>query len=145
MQTLIEVAHEVGLNVMENASLPESMTGLFVRTPGIDPVAGLSKNIYGCPKLEKVALATCIGAHIVIADDDLYIPTYYDDYKKKRLTANRAEYRRRRKAVEIAISSEELLVAIASGIEDVWDFAELFGVDEEFMAFRLAVWEKSGR
>jgi len=145
MQTLIEVAHEVGLDVMENASLPESTTGLFVRIPGIDPIASLSKNIYGCPKLEKVALATCIGTHIVMVDDDLYVPTYYDDYKNKPKTANRTEYRRKRRAVEIAISSEELLGAIASGIEDVWDFAELFGVDEEFMAFRLAVWEKSGR
>lgn len=143
MFNLFKVAHEVGLEVIENASLPDSTTGLFVRKDR-DCTANLSNEIFGFPSREKVTLATCIGSHLVIPYNEAYVPCYYDDYRKN-LTASRLEYKRRRKAVEIAISSDKLLEAITTGLEEVWELADHFGVDEDFMAFRMAVWEKSGR
>lgn len=143
MENLIEVAREVGLEVYTNASLPEGTIGAFIRRNGYSS-ANLSQEIFGRPMLEKEVVATCIGSHIVIPDNDAYVPCYYDDYKKN-LTASRTEYKRRRKAVEVGISSAALLDALASGLEEVWELAEHFGVRENFMAFRMAVWEKSGR
>lgn len=143
MEQLFEVAEQVGVEVM-STSLPESMTGIFIRSNEIEPVACLSHSIQGQLKMERVTLATCIGSHIVLTDDTAYAPCYYDDYKK-RLTASRQEYKRMRKAAEILIDTNDLLDAITSGLEEVWELAEHFNVTEDFIALRLAVWEKSGR
>jgi len=143
MKRLIEVAHEVGLNIMENALLPDSVTGLYYREEGYLPGAILSKNIHGCSKLEKVALATCIGTHAVISGEEVYVVARYDDYKTEDPIVNEVEYRWRRKAVQIAVPTEQLVAAFTSGIKDVGELAEHFNVTDDFMVFRLKVWEIS--
>lgn len=144
MENLFKVAEQVDLAIREQIPLPESMAGLYVRENSLKSVACLSNSIQGQLKMERVTLATCIGSHLVEVDDTTYTPCYYDDYKK-RVTASRQNYKRMRKAAEILIDTNDLLEAITSGLEEVWELAEHFDVTEDFMALRLAVWENSGR
>ena len=142
MERLIEVATKEGLQVQEYTPLPESYLGLYYCEDGYKPVAFLSQKIYGIRKLERVVLAEEVGHHLTTTD--CKIPYYFENYQQ-RIKLGRSEYKALRKGSQILIYSEEILDAISHGIEEIWELAEHFHVTDDFMAFRLKVWQISGR
>jgi Domain of unknown function (DUF955). len=141
MERLIEVATREGLQIKEFTPLPESYLGLYYCEDGYLPVAFLSEKIYGQRKLERVVLAEEIGHHLTTFDHT--IPYYFESYKQK-LKLSKSEYKALRKGSQLLIYPEEILEAVAHGIEEVWELAEHFNVTDDFMAFRLKAWQVSG-
>lgn len=142
MKKLFEVARQEGLAIEENAPLPEGFYGLYYSEENYNPVAILSKEIFGKRRLERVVLAEEIGHHLTTTCHCL--PCYFEDYSH-RLTISRQEYRALRKGAQILISPEEILDAISHGIEEPADLADYFEVTETFILLRLKVWEISGK
>ena len=142
MNRHIKVAHQVGLELELHASLPESFFGLYYQEEGFQPVASLSKEIQGRPVLQRVVLAEEIGHHLTTQSHSL--PRFFSDYRDT-LSVSRNEYRAMRRGGELLIYPEEILDALACGIEEPWDMADHFGVTEEFMHFRLSTWKISGK
>lgn len=142
MQRLIEVVYQEGLFIEEQASLPEGFYGLYYQEDDFYPVVSLSKEIYGQCRLENVVLAEEIGHHLTTTE--YCLPKYFKNYSH-RISITRQEYRAMRKGSQLLIYPEEILDAVSHGIEEIWELAEHFNVTDDFMAFRMAVWEKSGR
>jgi len=142
MQRLYEVANQEGLVIEEQAPLPEGFYGLYYSEEGYHPVASLSRSIYGQQKLERAVLAEEIGHHLTTTDHCL--PKFFKDYTH-RVSISRQEYRAARKGSQLLIYPDEILDAITHGIEEIWELAEHFDVPDEFMEFRLKVWQISGR
>ena len=142
MERLVEVATQEGLQIVENAPLPESFLGLYYQTEGYQPAIFLSKTIYGQRKLERIVLAEEIGHHLTSATHCL--PKTFQNYQH-RLHFSREEYQARRRGSKLLITADELLDALAQGLDEIWDLAEHFNVPDDYMKFRLKVWEASGR
>ena len=142
MERLIEVATQEGMQIVEHAPLPESYLGLYYQAEGYHPAAFLSETIYGQRKWERVVLAEELGHHLTTTTHSL--PKYFKSFSQK-VSISKTEYKASRKGSQILISANELLDAITSGLEEVWELAEHFNVPDDYMYFRLKVWEVSGK
>ena len=142
MQRLYEVAEKEGLLIEEQAPLPEGFYGLYYNDDHCHPIASLSREIYGQRKLERIVLAEEIGHHLTTTTHCL--PKMFQNYQH-RLHISREEYRASRHGSAILITANELLGALAQGIDEIWDLAEHFNVPDDYMKFRLKIWEASGR
>ena len=142
MQKLYEVAEKEGLTIEEFAPLPEGFYGLYYNEENHFPVASLSREIYGQTILERSVLAEEIGHYLTTSDHCL--PKFFKNYTH-RLSVSRQEYKAARRGGQLLISSIALLGAITTGLEEVWELAEHFGVTEDLMGIRLHSWMVSGR
>jgi len=134
METLIKIAEQEGINLIENAPLPESFLGLYYSAPKHIPLIFLSKEIYGQRKLERCVLAEELGHHFTTPQGD-YLPRKNSDSETK-AKIDKVEYEAFRWAALFLISQHKLDEALLS-LESVCDLADYFDVTEEFMKFRL--------
>lgn len=142
MQRLIEVAEKEGLAIEEQVPLPKGFYGLYYQEDGFQPVASLSREIYGRRKLERIVLAEEIGHYLTTSGNCL--PRFFRDHSH-RLSISRQEYKAQRKGGEILIRTDELLDAFTQGHDELWELAEYFNVPTEYMAFRFSTFRISGR
>lgn len=142
MQNLIEVANQEGIIIKENSSLPERLLGLYYSDSEMLPTIYLAKEIYGCPQLERCVFAEELGHYYTTPPGD-YLPRYMDSYRRK-LTINNIELKACRKGDRMLISKADLLDAITTGMEEIWELAEHFNVTEKTMKRRLDGWLASG-
>lgn len=143
MKKLIEIVHQEEIILERNSSLSKSFKGLYYQDPEFTPTIYLSSEIYGNNREERSILAEEIG-HYYTTPIGNFLPNYMTDYRKQ-LTINAAETRAIRRGGRLLIETDELLDALTHGIEEVWELAEWFCVNEDFMKHRLDSWAASGR
>lgn len=131
--SLLKLASEEGIAV-EYWEFPPPIDGIYLYFQGLPPIIGLSKSLFNDRVYFRCVLAEELGHHFTTSQNA--IPRVFFHYRD-RLKVTRAEYRAMCWASLRLVPLGELLKAVRSGIQEVWELAEHFDVTEEMMNFRL--------
>lgn len=131
--SLIKFAESHGIKI-EYWDFVPPLEAVYMSSPGIPPVIGLSRSLFDSRAYFRCVLAEEIGHHFTTVGSAL--PETHFHYSN-RLDVSRAEYRALRWAAEYLIPLERLEECLHNNISEIWNLAEYFDVTEQMMRFRL--------
>lgn len=133
--SLIALAYDEGIKV-EYWDFEPPLEGVYWKHPGLPPVIGLARSLFGNRRHFRTVLAEELGHHFTTTGNHVWeVCFHYSD----RLNASRTEYRARKWAAERLMPADKLLEALKRGMIETWQLADHFEVDEELVKMRLAL------
>lgn len=130
---MLRLATSEGIKV-EYWDFEPPLEGIYLASPGIPSVIGISKRIFESSPRFRCVLAEELGHHFTTVGDTL--PRQFYHYRD-RLSVSKAEYRALRWAAEYLMPEDKLREAIRSGCVETWSIADRFNVTEDMVRFRV--------
>lgn len=112
------------------------VNGFYYHEDGLRPTIGIAKRISDNTPLYTCVLAEELGHYYTSAGQGLPVKGF--SYSQ-RLDINRAEYIAQKWAALKLMPAEKVRQALASGIREIWELAEEFGVTESLVRFRMGI------
>ena len=133
MQQLLEIAEAENIAV-EYKRFKSAINGMYLQMPDCQPVIYLSLKVHSDYRLHRCVLAEELGHHFTSSGERIAKKHHS---MQDRLSIDKCEYKALRWAANQLVPENDLLDAITSGVEELWELAEEFDVTEEMMRFRM--------
>ena len=133
MQHLLEIAEAENIAV-EYKRIKSAINGMYLQMPDCQPVIYLSLKVHSDYRLHRCVLAEELGHHFTSSGERIAKKHHS---MQDRLSIDKCEYKALRWAANQLVPENDLLDAITSGVEELWELAEEFDVTEEMMRFRM--------
>ena len=133
MQQLLEIAEAENIAV-EYKRFKSAINGMYLQMPDCQPVIFLSLKVHSDYRLHRCVLAEELGHHFTSSGERIAKKHHS---MQDRLSIDKCEYKALRWAANQLVPENDLLDAITSGVEELWELAEEFDVTEEMMRFRM--------
>ena len=133
MQQLLEIAETENIAI-EYKRFKSAINGIYLHMPDCQPVIYLSLKLHSDYRLHRCVLAEELGHHFTSTGERT--PKRHHSMQD-RLSIDKCEYKALRWAAMQLIPENNLLDAVTSGVEELWELAEEFDVTEELMRFRM--------
>lgn len=132
---LLSLVEEEGIYLV-HWDFDPPVNGFYYHEEGLKPTIGIANGIIDNTPLYTCVLAEELGHHYTSAGQNLPVKGF--SYSQ-RLDISRAEYLAQKWAALKLMPAEKVRQALASGIHEVWELAEEFGVTETLVRFRMGI------
>ncbi len=130
---LLSMVEEAGIYLI-HWDFPPPVNGFYYKETGSVPAIGIANRIKDNTPLYSCVLAEELGHYYT--STGVQMPVLRFSYAQ-RLNVSRSEYIASRWAALKLMPEQSVLLAISSGIREVWELAEEFGVTEDLVRFRM--------
>lgn len=133
MKRLLEIADAEHITI-EYRNLTRSLNGFYIWERDRPPYIALSFSLNSNYRLHRCVLAEELGHHFTSIGERI---AKRHHSIQDRLSIDKCEYKALRWAANHLVPENDLLDAITSGVEELWELAEEFDVTEDMMRFRM--------
>jgi Zn-dependent peptidase ImmA (M78 family) len=138
MDSLLTLAEQENI-IVEQFPFSYPLMGIYLHESDKVPIIGLSTFI-SSNAVRRCIMAEELGHHFTSAG--ISIPGKYEFYSFiERTEISKTEYKALKWAANYLMPEHDLLNVIRSGLYEKWELADHFNVTEEFVAFRLKLFE----
>lgn len=134
-EKLLGLVEEEGIYLIHWNFTPP-VNGFYYQEAGSMPAIGIANHIKDNTPLYTCVLAEELGHYYT--STGAHLPVARFSYTQ-RLTISRTEYIAQKWAALQLMPAEKVRQALASGIREVWELAEEFGVTEDLVRFRMRI------